>query len=85
MSYIKTIKVSEKGQISIPLKIRESIGIYRGDELVLVQDGEKILIEKSEKISKQIKDDFKDIPYYNEKSLKEIWDNVEDDIWSSYL
>lgn len=82
---IKTVKVSNKGQISIPASIRDKIGIDKGDELILFETEGKILIEKVNKISESIKDDFKDILKYNENSLKEVWDNNEDDIWASYL
>ncbi|MBI2452460.1 AbrB/MazE/SpoVT family DNA-binding domain-containing protein [Candidatus Pacearchaeota archaeon] len=82
---IKTIKVSEKGQIAIPVSIREKMGIDKGDELVLFETEGKILLEKAGDVSKKIKDDFKDILKYNEDSLKEVWDNKEDDIWASYL
>ena len=82
---IKTIRVSEKGQIAIPREIRERMDISQGDELIIVQNDSKLLIEKAKKISNKIKDDFKDILSHSEKSLKEIWDNPEDEIWSEYL
>lgn len=82
---IKTVKVSDKGQIAIPQTIRESMGIEKGDELVLFQMGGKILLEKSQKASTKLKEDFKDILRFSEKSLKSVWDNKEDDIWNSYL
>ena len=82
---IKTIKVSDKGQISIPNSIREAMGIERGDELILIQEKDKILIEKSQKISKKIKDDFKDLLKSSEKTLKKIWDNKEDNILNEYI
>lgn len=82
---IKTVKVSDKGQIAIPQGIRNLMGINRGDELIVITKDDKILLEKVEKVSQKIKDDFKDIISYSESSLKEIWDNEEDDIWSSYL
>jgi len=82
---IKTIRVSEKGQIAIPIEIREKLDISYGDELVIVQNEQKLLIEKAPKVSKKIQDDFKDILKYSEQSLKEVWDNPEDDIWNTYL
>ena len=82
---IKTVKVSEKGQIAIPTSMRENIGIEQGDELLLVEAEGRILIEKAKKFSNSMQDDFQDILKYNEKSLKEVWDNKEDDIWASYL
>jgi len=82
---IKTVRVSEKGQIAIPISMRENIGIEQGDELLLVETEGKILVEKANKVSQSMKDDFEDILKYNEDSLKEVWDNKEDDIWASYL
>ena len=82
---VKTVKVSEKGQIAIPIEIRESSGIHRGDELILVQEGNKILIEPAKKIQKHIEDDFSDLLRLSEKSLMTLWDNEEDEIWNTYL
>ena len=52
---IKTIKVSEKGQIAIPQVIRDSLGINQGDDLIMIQMNNKILLEKSQKWSKNYK------------------------------
>ncbi|MEK6889289.1 MAG: AbrB/MazE/SpoVT family DNA-binding domain-containing protein [Nanoarchaeota archaeon] len=82
---MKTIKVSEKGQIAIPQAIRDSLGISQGDELVMIEIDNKILLEKSKKVEQKLQDDFKDILKFNEQSLKEVWDNSSDEIWNSYL
>lgn len=82
---MKTIRVSDKGQIAIPNQIRETLGIERGDELTVIQIDNKILIEKAQKTEQRLKDDFKDILKFSEKSLKEVWDNKSDDIWNEYL
>ena len=82
---IKTIRESEKGQIAIPLQMRETLGIERGDDLVLIQIKDKILLEKSQKMEEKIKDDFKDVLKFSERSLKEVWDNKSDDVWNQYL
>lgn len=75
----KIIKVTDKGQISIPIEIRKSIGIDIGDELIVIRDGEKIFLKKIKK------DDFKDLLKLTETSLKNFWNNKEDEIWDSYL
>lgn len=82
---ITTVKVSEKGQIAIPQLIRESIGLTKGDELIMIQHNGKIVLEKAEKTEKRLIENFKDITAFSEKSLKEVWDNKEDDIWGAYL
>ena len=82
---MKTIRVSEKGQIAIPQAVRDSLGINQGDELVMIQIDNKILLEKSQKIEQKLQDDFKDILKFSEQSLKEVWNNPEDEIWNFYL
>lgn len=74
---VKTVKVSDKGQISIPIDIRELAGINTGDELIVIQEGSKILIEKPNNI---IKDDFKDLLKHSEKVAEKLWSNEEDEI-----
>lgn len=82
---MKTIKVSDKGQIAIPQSIRRKLGIQRGDDLVIFEIKGKLLIEKQQKVSEKIKDEFKDILHFSEQSLNSVWDNPEDEIWNSYL
>ena len=76
---IKIIRVTDKGQISLPVIIRKSLNILEGDELVLTRANDSIILKKINQ------DDFKDLLIHSEKSLKEIWDNKDDEIWNSYL
>ena len=81
---IKTVRVSDKGQIAIPTQIREALGIGKGDELVLVQDGGRLLIEKAQAAESMVKDDFRDILKLSERSLKPVWSNKKDEVWDRY-
>lgn len=81
---LTTVTVSNKGQIAIPVCIREEAGIKEGDTLVIFQEGKKILIEKAKDVEKAMRDDMKDILKLSEESLKKVWDNKKDDIWSRY-
>lgn len=78
---IKTIKVSEKGQIALPKDVRESADIEVGDNLVLIQRGKKIMLEKAEIIESKTKDDFKDLIKLSESTAKKLWDNKYDKVW----
>jgi len=57
----KIVKVTDKGQISIPISIRESADIKKGDELLMIESGRTILIEKVRK------SDFRDLLKHSEK------------------
>ena len=77
----KKIKVSQKGQIVIPADIQRRMGIKKGDELLLISKGKKIVLEKPDRIVTQLKAEFKDVEAFSELSLKKIWLNKKDDIW----
>ena len=79
---VKTVKVSEKGQIAIPLDIREAIGLHRGDELIIIQEGDKMFIEKAAGAT-ALKDDFGYLLKAAEKTAKKLWDNKFDEVWDN--
>ncbi len=76
MMKIKTVKVSDKGQIAIPKEMRDSLHIEKGDEVILVAEGNIIIIEKVKK------ENFKDLLKLSELTANKIWDNEEDEIWN---
>ena len=78
----KTIRVSEKGQIAIPSDIRKDLKIRKGEQLLLVKKGDKILIEKSSKASKRFAGEFNFMLKHAEKVAKKLWENKEDEIWN---
>jgi len=78
---INSIKVSDKGQVSIPNEIRAKLGISKGDRLLMFEIKGKIILEKQDSFLEKLND----ISYFNEKSLEKIWDNQEDEIWNTYL
>ena len=82
---LKTVRVSEKGQITIPRDIQILLGLKKGDRLVLVTKSDKLLIQKASGLEKQMEDDFGDLLAHSEKTLEKLWLNKEDDIWDKYL
>ena len=79
---IRTIKVSDKGQVSIPKDIRKNMKIKKGDNLVMMVKDSKIVLEKSERIALLLDGEFKDIKAFTEHSLKSVWDNQYDEVWN---
>jgi len=80
---IKTVKVSSKGQIAIPAEVRTGAGIEEGDELVVLQEGGRILITKASAVSKRLGSGFGDLLKHSEKVAEKLWSNKEDEIWDS--
>jgi AbrB family looped-hinge helix DNA binding protein len=81
----KKIKVSQKGQIVIPADIQRRMGIKKGDELLLVSKGKKIVLEKPDRILGRLTSEFKDVEAFSELSLKKMWLNQKDEIWDKYM
>lgn len=86
---IKTVKVSDKGQIAIPKDLRKRIDIQRGETLIMACRGKEILLKKPEysfKFKKLNEDDLekKAILKLTEPSLAKDWSSKEDEIWDTY-
>lgn len=81
----RSIKVSAKGQITIPSDIQREIGIKKGDEMFLIKKGGKIILEKPEMAARKFKDEFRDIQSISERSLRKLWQNKSDEVWNQYL
>lgn len=73
----KIIKVTDKGQISLPVNIRNSLDIKRGDELLITQDRNTIVMKKVKK------EDFNYLLKHSEEVAKKLWDNKEDEVWNN--
>lgn len=73
----KIIKVSDKGQIALPITIRKSMNIDYGDELLVIRENNSIIIKKIKK------SDFQDLLKHSEKVAYKLWSNKEDDIWDT--
>ena len=73
--------MSEKGQVAIPVDIRRRLNIRKGQTLVLQVSEDKLLIAKSEEVSRKMKDDFRHLLALAEKTAKELWENEQDTIW----
>lgn len=81
----KKVKVSDKGQISIPVEIQREVGIKKGDELLLIRKGEKIVLEKPRRIIEVLEDEFADLQGISEASLRRMWLRKKEDIWDRYI
>ncbi len=81
----KKVKVSDKGQISIPMDVQREIGIKKGDELLLIRKGHKIVLEKPERVLELLEDEFADVQTITESALSDIWLEKREDVWNRYL
>jgi len=85
---IETIKVSSRGQIVIPERIREKLHIEEGMKLVLINEAGRIILEKEQIFLKRVKENEERQAWIaaGEESFAKIWDNPKDEeTWKKYL
>ena len=80
---LETVTVSEKGQLAIPVDIRRKLNIKKGDKLLIVVHGSKVMIEKSDAIAERVKEDFEPLLKLSDKTARKLWENKEDAIWDN--
>lgn len=78
---VRTVRVSSKGQISLPAPVRKGLGIRKGSELVLLFDGRRILLQPAEQTARAIRDEFGGLLRASEAVLRRLWENPEDEVW----
>jgi antitoxin PrlF len=69
MSEIEMVTVSSRGQVSIPAEVRRELGLEKGSKLLVVAEGESILLKKIDgsMLDKSL-----------EEILQPMWDQAED-------
>lgn len=65
---IAITKMSSKGQVVIPVEMRE--GINAGDKLIVIQNGKQIILKKASELDKQLNEDL-EFARRTEESWKE--------------
>lgn len=78
---VRTLRVSEKGQVVLPADVRKMMNIAKGDELVLICDGERLLLQKGARAAATLDEDFSDLRAASERVLADVWENDEDADW----
>jgi len=85
---IETIKVSSRGQIVIPERIREQLEIEEGMKLVLINDEGRLILEKEQVFLQKMKENEERQAWIalGEKAFTKVWDNPKDEeTWKRYL
>lgn len=81
---VRTVKMTSKGQITIPADAVRAIRARKGTEFVLVQEGEEIILRKAESVGREIVDDTRDFGMLALPVFQRLWDNEEDEVWNQY-
>lgn len=69
MTYSKSVKLSKKGQIVIPLEIREKMGIKVGEKVVIFEKENEVLLLTPKKYAE-----------YTKGLLKGTWGSTQEEV-----
>lgn len=74
--------MSTKGQIVIPKEVRKRHRLGRDTDLVLLESGDALVLRKKVDVEGVLQDEFGPLLRASEESLKDLWENSEDDVWN---
>lgn len=77
-----TVRVSSKGQVVIPKDVRKRHGLERDTDLVLLEEGDALVLRKKTDVEKILRDRFYPFLRASETSLAELWESPDDDVWN---
>ncbi len=77
-----TPRVSSKGQIVIPKDVRKRHRLDRDKDLVLLEEGDALILRKKANVEKVLKDRFYPLIRASAEGLAQLWENSEDDVWN---
>lgn len=80
---VKTVKVSAKGQFTIPAETMRAMNLRKGTEFIVVQEGDRIILMKASAVGKRIVDDTDGFAALGLSSFARVWDNpIDDEVWN---
>jgi AbrB family looped-hinge helix DNA binding protein len=77
MTNIDITTLSSKGQIVIPFDMRE--GIKAGDKMVIIRNGDQIIIKKADAFSKNLEEDLEFA-----RRTEKAWQQIDKGDYTSY-
>ncbi len=70
--YAGVSRITSKGQVTIPLEIRESKGLDEGDQVVFLDVGGEVIMEKTDNLFSVFQERAKELGLTREKLAEEI-------------
>ena len=83
---MEVVKITSRGQITIPIDIRKKLGLKEGDKVIFIEEGDKIIFANAAKIAfKNMQDAFKGeaerLGLKDEQDVVNMVDEVRQEMW----
>lgn len=81
---VRTVKMTSKGQITLPADALRAMKVRKGAEFLLVQEGDEIVLRKADRVGREVLDETRDFAALGLSAFADVWDNEEDEVWNKY-
>ncbi|HUR60880.1 MAG TPA: AbrB/MazE/SpoVT family DNA-binding domain-containing protein [Candidatus Thermoplasmatota archaeon] len=78
---MRKVTASAKGQFTLPVDMFRALGGDGPTELLLIQEGDHILVVPPERIGRAVLDDLGGWEALGASALADVWDNKADEVW----
>lgn len=78
---VKTVSLTSKGQMSLPADVLRSLNLRKGTQLLLVQEGDHILLTKASGVGKRVVEGLGGWEALGAGAFRDVWDNEADAVW----
>jgi len=78
---VKTVKLSSKGQVTLPADALRALKLKKGAEFILIQDGARILLVPAGEAGKALLGELGGWEALALPAFEELWDNDADEVW----
>ena len=79
---VKTVKLSEKGQVTLPADALRELGARKGTEFLFIQDGDRMLLVKADAVGRKVLDEFGGWEGLAGPAFEELWGTQADEVWN---
>ena len=79
---VRTVRLSEKGQLTLPADALRAMNARRGTEFLLIQEDERIVLVKASAVGKRVLDEFGGWESLAAPAFADLWDNDADEAWN---
>lgn len=81
---VKTVTVSSKGQVSLPVAALRAMGVEKGTELLLVQEAGRLVLVKASDAGQRVVDELGGWESLATGAFEDTWAGPENDVWDHF-
>lgn len=80
---VKTVKLSTKGQVTLPVEALRALKARKGSEFILIQEGERIVLVPAANVGRRTLDELGGWEALATPAFASLWDNPADEVWDA--